>query len=260
MYLLYVDESGDPQNRDEKHFVLGGLGVFERQTHWLSQNLDSLEVELFGDPESTSDADFERPVEFHASTILARRRPPWDTFEPEQASQVIQRLCDIVAEAHPSTRLFSVVHDRTSFPEEDPVVFGFSELTNRFDLFLKRLHAEGDTQRGLMIFDESRHEKRLQTLLRTYSKDGGPFGRVVNFSDVPLFADSKASRILQLADFIAWAVFRRYERGDTRFFDRLVQRFDCEGPRIHGLFHRTREHYGCFCAACLSRRVSSGEA
>ncbi|MGD8360707.1 MAG: DUF3800 domain-containing protein [Gemmatimonadota bacterium] len=40
MYLLYVDEFGDPQNRDENHYVLGGLAVFERQTHWLSQNLD----------------------------------------------------------------------------------------------------------------------------------------------------------------------------------------------------------------------------
>jgi len=76
----------------------------------------------------------------------------------------------------------------------------------------------------------------------------------------PQNRDEKHFVLGGLADFIAWSVFRRYERGDTRFFDRLVQRFDCEGPRIHGLYHRTREHYGCFCAACLSRRASSAEA
>jgi hypothetical protein len=127
-------------------------------------------------------------------------------------------------------------------------------LVRRFDLYLVRRHNQGDTQRGLMVFDESRHETRLQTLLRSYKVEGGPFGRPRNMADVPLFADSRASRLLQLADFIAWATFRRYERGVTNHFDRIVGRFDSENNRLHGLYHKTRRFHDCFCPACFSRR------
>lgn len=33
MYLLYVDESGSPGDPNQKHFVLAGVAVFERETH-----------------------------------------------------------------------------------------------------------------------------------------------------------------------------------------------------------------------------------
>ena len=72
MYILYVDESGDPTNANDQHFVLAGIAVFERQTHWLSQQLDSLETEIFGVPDAAKPQAFPRPVEFHASAINAR--------------------------------------------------------------------------------------------------------------------------------------------------------------------------------------------
>lgn len=56
MYLLYVDESGEPLSVNDQHFVLAGIGVFERQTYWLSQQLDALETELFGAPPGALEA------------------------------------------------------------------------------------------------------------------------------------------------------------------------------------------------------------
>jgi hypothetical protein len=47
------------------------------------------------------------------------------------------------------------------------------------------------------------------------------------------------SRMVQLADFVAWATYRRYESGNTLFFDQIFSRFDAEGSRIHGPHHRT---------------------
>ena len=108
-----------------------------------------------------------------------------------------------------------------------------------------------------MILDRSRQEKRLQALLNTYQREGGRFGRLVNFADVPFFADSTASRLIQLADLIAWAVFRRYERGDSRYFDRIIGQFDSEEGRIHGLSHRTLNRQEGFCPACFSRRATA---
>jgi hypothetical protein len=261
VYILYADESGDPSNADEENFVLAGIAVFERQTYWLSQQLDALEVEIFGrHPGADEATPFPRPVSFHASQIHARRDPPWDSLTAAQAADVLRRLARLVADSHETCALFAIVVHKPSYPEDDPIIFAFNELTRRFDLYLKRLHAQGNTQRGLMVFDESRHEQRLQALLRSYTVEGGPFGRVLNFADVPLFANSRASRMLQLADFIAWAVFRRYERSVANHFDQIVGRFDSEGGRMHGLFHRTRNFMSCFCPGCLSRRVAGPPA
>ena len=255
MYLLYIDESGDPTNPNDQHFVLAGIAIFERQAHWLSQQLDALEVEIFGAPDAKNPQPFPRPVEFHASAINARKEPPWDNLTSSQALEVLGRLSGVTADCHETCALFGVVFHRPSFPAEDPVMVAFNELTSRFDQFLKGLHAQGDTQRGLMVFDKSRHEQRLQTLLRSYTVEGGPFGRVRNFADVPLFADSRASRMLQLADFIAWACFRRYETGRANHFDQIIGRFHAENNRIHGLHHRTRNFLNCPCLPCFSRRA-----
>jgi hypothetical protein len=257
VYILYVDESGDPANPDEQTFVLGGIAVFERQTHWLSQQMDALEVEVFGPPPGPGEVSpIARPVEFHASSIYSRRDPPWDALGSPQSAAVLRKLADLVADCHETCALFAVVVHRPSYPDEDPIVFAFNELVRRFDLYLVRRHNQGDTQRGLMVFDESRHETRLQTLLRSYTVDGGPFGRLRNMADVPFFADSRSSRLLQLADFIAWATFRRYERGVATHFDRIVGRFDAENHRLHGLYHKTRQFHECFCPGCFSRRAA----
>lgn len=258
MFILYVDESGDPLNANEENFVLAGIAVFERQTFWLSQQVDALEVEVFGAPPAPGEVSaVARPVEFHASNIHSRRTPPWDALTADQSGNVLRRLARLIADSHDTCALFGVIIHRPSYPDEDPVVFAFNELTRRFDLFLARLRSQGDTERGLLVFDESRHESRLQTLLRSYTTgEGGPYGRLHNFADVPFFADSRASRLLQLADFIAWATFRRYERGVTNHFDTIVGRFDSENNRMHGLYHRTRAFVDCFCPACFSRRAA----
>jgi Protein of unknown function (DUF3800) len=60
-------------------------------------------------------------------------------------------------------------------------------------------------------------------------------GLLTSLIKVPLFLDSKASRLIQLADLIAYAVFRHFEKGDNRFFPIIEPRFDSEGGVVHGL-------------------------
>ena len=256
MYLLYADESGDEKNTSEEHFVLAGISIFERQVHWLSQQLDALETTIFGPPPAANEPTaFLRPIEFHAAAIQARKKAPWDSLSPADTQRILDEIAALISGCHDTCTLFAIVVHKASFPNEDPVEIAFGELARRFDLYLRRLHAQGETQRGLMVFDKSRHESRLQTLLRAYTKTGGRFGRVVNFSDVPFFADSRASRMLQIADFIAWATFRRYERKLTKHFDPIISRFDHDNGRIHGLNHKTEAIATCYCPACMSRRA-----
>ena len=103
--------------------------------------------------------------------------------------------------------------------------------------------------------DESHYEGALQGLAARYRQQGSRWGRLRNMAEVPLFVDSSASRIIQLADLLAWAVWRYYEREDTRYFNRIVRRFDAEGGVIHGLVHRTTAAANCYCPACMSRNT-----
>lgn len=119
MHLLYADDSGSVGDASQAYFVLGGVCVFERQPHWIGQELDKI--------------------------------------------------------------------------------------------------------------------AELQKLATDFKVTGHSFGQVRNLAEVPVFIDSRASRLVQLADLIAYATFRKYEANDSRFFDLFAHRFDEYGGQKHGL-------------------------
>ena len=148
--------------------------------------------------------------------------------------------------------------DKQAVAPADPVEHAFEEICNRFNLLLKRIwDRDGEAQRGLVVMDESSYENTLQGLARRFRERGTRWGNLRNLAEVPMFVDSEASRIIQLADLLAWAVWRRYEQSDTRYFDPIVPRFDAAGGVIHGLVHFRSPSSECTCPACLSRALRS---
>jgi hypothetical protein len=150
MHLLYLDDSGSPADSSQHYFVLAGISVFERQGHWLSEQLDAIAA--------------------------------------------------------------------------------------RFDQYLMRLYKAGDPQRGIIILDKSAREEAIQHLAIGFKKDGHSWGVLRNMAEVPVFLDSRNSRLVQLADLIAYAAFQKYEHGNSEFFDIIGHRFDASGGIVHG-FH-----------------------
>lgn len=249
MYLLYIDESGDIHNLNENHFVMGGVAVFERQIYYLSQALDEIQRHFF--PDSTDQ------IEFHASDIYRRNKEPWHSLGRDKCQEIAEHVYRVISESHATgVVLFAVVIDRVHLLGEQAVFRSFEELCNRFDLFLARLHKEGNEQRGLMILDESRYEVRLKELLTSYKTTGTRFGMLYNIPEAPVFTDSRVTRMLQVADFCSWAVFRRYERGDSSQLDKIMRKFDHTDDIIHGLVHITGNRT-CTCTYCLTRRLTS---
>jgi len=229
MYLLYADESGAVGDPKQEFFVLAGFCVFERQGFWMAQELDNIaarfnpadpaDVELHGNPMNTGKGIFRRFTKADRVTAI------------EDALKVFLR-------SHPSNRLFASVIRKSKVSPADPVEFAFEQFASRFDHYLTRLHKSGDTQRGIILFDKSTYETTLQSLATDFRTIGHKWGFIRNFSEVPLFLDSKASRLIQLADLIAYAIFRHYESGDDRFMSIIRNRFDSEGGITHGLYVR----------------------
>lgn len=247
MHILYVDESGSIGNANERYLVLAGVSVFERGIYHLIREADKC-VEAFriGDADS---------IELHASHIYAGTGNPWRTIrERAQREKMLNSALAVLTGTNAAVRLFAIAVDRTAVAPRDPVEVAFEEICNRFNLFLKRtLNRTGDNQRGLIVMDKAKHEAPLQALATQFRANGARWGHFRHLAEVPLFVDSKASRLVQLADLVAYATWRKYEHKDGRFFDQLVPKFDADGGVVHGLFHYRRANAECFCPACMSR-------
>lgn len=238
MYLLYADDSGSPKDPNQQYFVLAGVAVFERQVHWLGRALDSVVAPF--------DATAQRPLELHGSPML-RGSDGWSAFSREQRSRAIKDALGVLGTSMQSTVAFGVAVRKAAIPGQDPVEWAFEELCRRFDDFLKQLylaqqsrrhghnHVSLDPQRGLMIFDESTMETTLQGLAIQFRRTGHSAGLLRNITEVPLFVDSRATRLVQLADLIAYSIFRSVERDDNQFLDVIRHRFHRIGANEHGL-------------------------
>lgn len=227
MHLLYADESGSSGEAALKHFVLAGISLHEKQTWWIAKELEKLAMAVNpGDPSS---------VEFHGSPMYGGKGM-WRKIAKEERHRLIREALRIVAHSHKSNRIFACVVNKGKISPEDPVYYSFEELAIRFDRYLTRLHKnKEDSQRGIIIFDKSTYEETLQGLATNFRTIGHKWGVLNNLSEVPLFLDSKASRLIQLADLVAYAMFRKYEHGDDDFYSIIQDRFDRVGGIQHGL-------------------------
>lgn len=226
MHLLYADESGAVADPKQTYFVLAGFSLFERQGFWLANQLDAIAA-IF-DPADPA------AVELHGNPMLVGKGR-WRGYPKADREQAIEDILHAFANSHPSNRLFASVIKKSVVSPQDPVEIAFEQMASRFDQYLMRLHRSGDTQRGIIIFDKSTYETTIQSLASDFRTLGHSWGVIRNFAEVPLFLDSKASRLTQLADIIAYAIYRYYERADGQFFSIIQHRFDAEGGIVHAL-------------------------
>ena len=242
MYLLYLDDAGTVQDQNEKHFILAGIAVFERQSYWLQTALDDVAGTLgHSEPDE---------LELHGNRIL-NGNGWWRKMRRDDRRAVIQTGLEATSRLAPGGwRLFGVVVDKRALSPEDPIKYAFEQLCSRFDLFLTRLHHEGNTQRGLIVLDKSSQETRLQSLASEFRSLGHRWGIARNLADVPLFIDSRATRCIQYADLVAYAMWRKFEKSDDEFFNVIAGDFDSEGGVVHGLHHFKNLSDSCDCPAC----------
>lgn len=226
MFLLYSDESGSVKDAGTRYFVLAGFAMFERQGYWISSELDAIAARFNPDDPAS--------VELHGSPMLAGRGM-WRRIPRVERETAIIDALGVFSRTHHSNRLFASVVRKDSTAVTDIIGTTFEQIATRFDYCLQRLHRQGDTQRGLIIFDKTTYESTIQGMATDFRTIGHQWGVLRNFSEVPLFLDSRASRLIQLADLLAYAIFRHYEKGDSRFYSIIRNKFDSEGGVVHGL-------------------------
>jgi hypothetical protein len=229
MHLLYIDESGAIGDAKQRHFVLAGLCFFERQSYWISSEMDKIAAR-FDNANPNS-------IELHGSHIYGGKGL-WRKFPKEIRKQALVDCLEIFSKSHINNRILLCVVNKSVISPHDPVALTFEQLASRFDYYLKRLHRNGDSQRGIIIFDKSTYETTIQNLATDFRTIGHSWGVLRNLAEVPLFIDSRASRLIQLADLVAYAAFRNYEHNDSQLYNIISGRLDKEGGIAHGLFEK----------------------
>ncbi len=233
MYILYLDDAGSVDNAADTHVVLAGVAMFERQIHFLDKHLNDLAVKIF--PEDSSS------VEFHANPMLTGKKQ-WNKIrdKSERRRHLASALATI-DNLQGKKALFGAVVEKSAVSPKDALEYAFEQVCSRFDQFLTRNNRlvkpneKHKIQRGLLVLDKSTRETRLQNLTREFRKIGHTWGKLQNFVDVPFFVDSEATRAIQYADMVAYALWRKYEKQDDEFFKIIETAFDAHGGTRHGL-------------------------
>ena len=257
MYLLYLDESGT--HAGSPAYILGGVALHEYDVYHVQQRLETmLQAKL---PNGFAAVDFELHGAEIKSPSNPRRPSPWTRFDYPFRLDVLRGAYsaignyDCIDSRHPPA-LFGAVVDRYY---SDRKRRAYEEILHRFDEMLERRGRElGELQTGVVIHDESNIESNLQAWTQRWREVEGRIpGTLRHIVDVPLFADSKASRAIQAADLVTFGLWRYYGlvAPDTGWVDQLWDKFDSADGHMHGLIHVNPGFRSgqCGCPPCRAR-------
>ncbi len=199
MYLLYIDESGNAFDAGDRHFVMAGLAVFERRTYWMQREAELIKARHF--PTAP-------PVDFHAQPIRSGHGF-WRRIDPAVRTQVLGEVGNIIVQApNAEAVLFGAVVEKTATNHgAEAIRLALEQVCKRFDTLLARKAKRGNPQRGLIVLAQSQYEQRAKTWVNEFRGLGTQWGVLNNLSDIPFSAPAKESRMLQLADYVAHALF-----------------------------------------------------
>ena len=217
MHLLYLDESGHADDPRTRFFVLAGFSVFERTGHWLDSHLTPIAQRF--------DAVNPENIELHGSPMRAGRGY-WHKVARADREQAMGDVLSFLGARHLKLKVFASVIEKSLLPADQILSKSFENVACQFDQYLANIyHARREPQRGLVIFDKTSYEYKLQALSHIMKHKGHATGKLRNFAEVPLFLDSKASRLIQMADMIAYAMFRHFESSDSKLYKMVEPHF-----------------------------------
>jgi hypothetical protein len=264
VYLLYLDESGN--HVGSPAFVLGGLAIHERDAWHLQNRLDAVMAAQL--PAGLNPLNFE----FHASDLKGPRPPEpgrrpseWLQIPPPTRFGILHAGYHAVATHNPldAARPIALFGAVVTNAYEDRDVRAYEEVLNRFDEMLTRQgYQSGHHEMGIVIHDRAVLERDVQLQTDTWRHVAGRIGRLTHLADVPLFADSRATRLIQASDLVSWSLWRYYglPLPDARWVTPLWRHFDSHGGVMHGLAHVSRTFHVCPCPPCRSRRQAAPAA
>lgn len=229
MHILFVDESGTvppPDKTNTCHFVLGGVVISEDVWRKVKADLDAAKRKYkvrgevkwrYFSPHNNKDDNTLRHLDGDSRKALRD-----DIFA-------------IIGKYKSIRLLASVVHVPAAYKQphiknkDDLYAFAFKLLAERFQYFLQDLGREaGMRVQGLIVCDHrnSQEDAHLRNYHHRMISVDNPFtSNFENLVEGLFLAPSHHSVGIQLADMVAGAVFRHFEKADSTFLEKLKPSF-----------------------------------
>jgi hypothetical protein len=246
MYLLYADESGDLAGPDSNVFVVGGIAVHEDAVRPFAGEINRTINRYIGQDDGMK-------VEIHGSPMRGGRGE-WKRLSANRRHGLAHALLRHVVDwqhrdSGSEIQPFAIVIDRDH--SQSPTETSYGEFLFMFDLFLRENRRAGNPHNGILIADRSRYEKTLQAWVEVArgrnSRPKSDRRRLYALAETPFFVDSRSTRLMQIADLVAYSLYRGYNAGDWSWAASLLPGLLPDPAR---LVHFTSDAR-CTCPACL---------
>jgi hypothetical protein len=215
--------------------VLGGLALDPEKENLAQSRVADVVRRYLGEPPSP------QVYELRFSDLYARRGD-YRTLTLAQAQAMEAEVVNLLLGLNPI--LFATVVDkdrhqaRYGLRAYHPKEMALAGVVQRFDMDLARLQAYGSV---VMDEEQVRKDARLREMIHRSRRTGLSFRGMSyqpSYDSIPTringtvnFSPSELSTGIQLADFCAGVVWRKYERGEDARFNRIEPLFYRVGPR-----------------------------
>jgi hypothetical protein len=250
MYLLYADESGDLTDASVDVFVVAGIAAHEDAIRPLAGEINKTMNSFIGRQKAMA-------VELHGSPLRVGAGE-WRAIPREKRSALYHALLEKLSDwCHADTgsgiEPFVAVIDRDH--SQSPTETAFGEVVYLFDQFLREGRRRGNPHNGVLVADQSRYERTLQAWVELararYSRPKQDPRRLYALAETPFFIDSRQTRLLQMGDLLAHAIYRAYNANDWQWANSALPSLTGSDP--FRLAHFT-SNPACGCPACLREK------
>jgi hypothetical protein len=233
-----VDESGDAGSSpgSSRHFVLAGIAMFEGAWRKITSQMDSLQASFF--PQAATKIEFHFKHLRHGVGLFAQ-------LSDDDRAKLHAEISTLWKKHHGKDfSSFAVTIDKYTCGALEHTIEreAFEQLSSRFNSFLKRLWSQGLKHKGAIVFDErtQAQDRLLRQFQIEFQKSGTRWAVYDNVVETVFTVSSKDSRLLQLSDYLAGAVFQAVENGNTAYLRPIAPHFDSEvdkegkSVKVHG--------------------------
>lgn len=224
MYVLFLDESGTPPKRGSDapaYFVLGGAIIHEARWSGIRDALLGLKARrgLRGELKWRYFA----PANEDAHN-------PMRLCDPAERNDIRREVYAILRQ-HAVVTLAAVCSGSAAYAlpsvadQADIYHLAYKAVSERFHYFCQGARRRGETDaHGIIVIDHrgAHDDRRLRAYHETLVHASAEFNTRYAMLIESLFVQpSNLSIGIQLADMVAGAVWRRFERGDTQYYDEI---------------------------------------
>lgn len=229
MHLCFIDESGTPAKlgkAEPSTFAIGAIIIPEATWQNVRKKLLGLKI--------SSKYNGEVKWRYFAPSNTDDDNPMlgWEQVRKDEFRSAVFK---IITDQRSIRLLACVCHCKTAYEnasintQNDLYFRTYKPITERFQYFLQDIsRSSGEEHFGIIVADHrgSKDDAKMrQQHERLIEESWNSTSTYTNFVEGLFFAPSHMSVGIQLADMVAGATWRAFERGDSRFFDMIKGSF-----------------------------------